>query len=69
MVLGMYMYSVVHIQSGDTPYAIAEKKGHDKVCEELLPPELKRQPEVRSDSAQHKFAVSFTSDIYYVVAR
>ena len=50
------------MQIGETPYAIAEKKGYDEVCEELLPPELKKQPEVRSDSARHKVAVSFTSD-------
>ena len=50
------------MQDGETPYDIAKSKGYDKVCEELLPPELKKQPEVRSDSARHKVAVSFTLD-------
>ena len=47
------------MQGGETPYDIAKSKGYEEVCEELLPPELKKQPEVRSDSARHKVAVSF----------
>ena len=50
------------MQGGKTPYDIAKMKGYNEVCEELLPPELKKQPEVRSDSARHKVAVSFTLD-------
>ena len=50
------------MQGGETPYDIAKMKGYDEVCEELLPPHLKKQPEVRSDSARHKVAVSFTLD-------
>ena len=54
---------MIMMQGGETPYTIAKMKGYDEVCEELLPLELKKQPEVRSDSARHKFSVSFTSDI------
>ena len=50
------------MQHGETPYAIAEQKKHEIVCQELLSPELKEQPEVRSDSASHKVSVSFISD-------
>ena len=50
------------MQGSETPYDIAKMKGYDEVCEELLPPALKKQPEVRSDSARHKVAASFTLD-------
>ena len=50
------------VQGGETPYMIAKKKDYTEVCEELLPPELKKQPEVRSDSARHKVTVNLTFD-------
>lgn len=40
------------MQGGETPYTVAKTK---EVCEELQPPEMKNQPDVRSDSAYHKF--------------
>ena len=40
------------MQNGETPYTIAKTK---EVREELQPPEMKNQPDVRSDSAYHKF--------------
>ena len=52
------------MQDGETPYAVAEKKDYKKVCEELQPTEMKKQPEVISDSFQHKYiSVSSTSDM------
>ena len=53
------------MQGGETPFDIAKTKDYEEVCEELLPPELKKQPEVRSDSARHKVAVSFTCEIIF----
>ena len=47
------------MQTDETAYTIAEKKGYQKVCEELQPSESRQQPVVRSDSSQHKIAVSF----------
>ena len=40
------------MQSGETPYTVAKTK---EVCEELQLSEMKKQPDVRSDSAYHKF--------------
>ena len=52
------------MKNGETPYAIAERKGYEEVCEELLPPEMKKQPEVMSDSFQHRYiSVRFTSNM------
>ena len=51
----------VLMQSGETPYTIAKTK---KVWEELQLSEMMKQPDVRSDSAYHKyFTVSSTSTI------
>ena len=45
------------MQGGETPYTVAKTK---EVCEELQPPEMKNQPDVRSDSAYHKFVTVST---------
>ena len=50
------------LQGGETPYVVAKNKDHEKVCQELLPPEMKKQPEARSYSLKHRFEVSYTSD-------
>ena len=53
------VYTLILIQAGETAYTVAKGKGFEKVCEELQPSDMKKQPVVRSDSAQHKFTVSF----------
>lgn len=54
------------MQSGETPYTVAKTK---EVCEELQLSEMKKQPDVRSDSVYHKFVTVSSTSLHVLICK